>query len=85
VVMLRGFRRAPDQEPDLSGLPVTVLYKPFQVQALYAPSVRPPARARSRTARAAPTPHPAPPARRPRPTPRRLCRRGPAAGSPPWE
>lgn len=35
VVMLRGFRRAPDQEPDLSGLPVTVLYKPFQVQALY--------------------------------------------------
>ncbi len=35
VLMLRGFRRAPEQEPDLSGLPVTVLYKPFQVQALH--------------------------------------------------
>ena len=35
VLMLRGFRHTPGHEPDLTGLPVTVLHKPFQVQDLY--------------------------------------------------
>jgi len=35
VLMLRGFRHTPEHEPDLTGLPVTVLHKPFQVQDLY--------------------------------------------------
>ncbi len=35
VLMLRGFRRKPEHEPKLDGLPVTVLYKPFQVKTLF--------------------------------------------------
>ena len=32
--MLRGYRRAPGQEPDLTGTPVTVLHKPFKITDL---------------------------------------------------
>jgi len=34
VVLLRGYRKAQDQEPDLAGAPVTVLHKPFKVSDL---------------------------------------------------
>lgn len=34
VVMLRGYRRSPEQEPDLTGRRVTVLHKPFKVADL---------------------------------------------------
>ncbi|BBD10057.1 MinD/ParA family protein [Desulfovibrio ferrophilus] len=34
VVLLRGYRRAPEQEPSLADAPVTVLHKPFKVTDL---------------------------------------------------